>query len=376
MTLLVALFAATLFLAYSNGANDNFKGVATLYGSGTASYKTALLIGTVATFAGCLASVFLAETLLKAFSGKGLVPNSVAESQNFLLAVAAGAGATVILATRFGFPISTTHALTGALAGAGFVLAGTDLNLSALGSAFFLPLLISPLLAVFLTMLLYKLAHVATLRLGIKKQSCVCVGAGEAAAGTALSGSGITASIGPATMLWPTMSIGTAPECASKYSGQVFGITAQNVVDRLHYLSAASLSFARGLNDTPKIAGLLLSLKALDIKVSMLTIAASMTLGGLMHAHRVAETMSKKISKMNDGQALTANLVTSMLVIGASKLGMPVSTTHVSVGAITGVGLVNGTADKSVLSTIMLSWIATLPVAAASAGLVAWLLMR
>ena len=86
--------------------------------------------------------------------------------------------------------------------------------------------------------------------------------------------------------------------------------------------------------------------------------------------------MSKKISKMNDGQALTANLVTSMLVIGASRLGMPVSTTHVSVGAITGIGLVNGSADRSVLSAIHLSWLMTLPVAAVSAELAASLLIR
>ena len=86
--------------------------------------------------------------------------------------------------------------------------------------------------------------------------------------------------------------------------------------------------------------------------------------------------MSKKISKMNDGQALTANLVTSMLVIGASRLGMPVSTTHVSVGAITGIGLVNGSADRSVLSANLLSWLLTLPVAAVSAGLAASLLIR
>jgi PiT family inorganic phosphate transporter len=95
-----------------------------------------------------------------------------------------------------------------------------------------------------------------------------------------------------------------------------------------------------------------------------------------MHTHRVAETMSKKISRMNDGQALTANLVTSLLVIGASRLGMPVSTTHVSVGAITGVGLVNGTADRSVLSAILMSWLLTLPVAALSAGLAAYALIR
>src|SRR5262249_31320234 len=72
-------------------------------------------IATIATFAGCLASVYIAEGLIKAFSGKGLVPDALTASPIFLLAVATGAGATVILATRLGFPISTTHSLTGAL---------------------------------------------------------------------------------------------------------------------------------------------------------------------------------------------------------------------------------------------------------------------
>src|SRR3972149_5989524 len=110
------LFLTTLFVAYANGANDNFKGVATLFGSDTASYQGAIALATVTTFAGALCSLYLAEALVHAFSGKGLVPDVVAASPDFLLAVAAGAGVTVILATLLGLPISTTHALTGGLA--------------------------------------------------------------------------------------------------------------------------------------------------------------------------------------------------------------------------------------------------------------------
>ena len=73
MTLLL-IFTATLFVAYANGANDNFKGVATLFGSGSANYKQAITLATAATFAGCIASVFLAAGLVHAFSGKGLCP--------------------------------------------------------------------------------------------------------------------------------------------------------------------------------------------------------------------------------------------------------------------------------------------------------------
>jgi inorganic phosphate transporter, PiT family len=73
---------------------------------------------------------------------------------------------------------------------------------------------------------------------------------------------------------------------------------------------------------------------------------------------------------MNDGRALTANPVTGLLVIVASRFGLPVSTTHVAVGAIGGIGLANGSAGKSVMGGIMASWLLTLPVAAAIGALV------
>jgi PiT family inorganic phosphate transporter len=88
-------------------------------------------------------------------------------------------------------------------------------------------------------------------------------------------------------------------------------------------------------------------------------------LGALLNARKVAETMSKKISKMNDGQALTANLVTAFMVIFASQQGVPVSTTHVSVGAITGIGISTRSADLGVIGAIVMSWLLTLPIAAA-----------
>src|SRR3989475_7779319 len=128
----ILLFLAVVFLAYSNGANDNFKGVASLFGSRTCSYRTAISWATVTTFAGSVAAIFLAQGLLKKFSGKGLVPDALTASPEFLLAVAIGAGATVILATLTGFPISTTHGLTGALVGAGLMAAGPEVNFGVL----------------------------------------------------------------------------------------------------------------------------------------------------------------------------------------------------------------------------------------------------
>ncbi|WP_333987642.1 inorganic phosphate transporter [Burkholderia orbicola] len=358
MTAMMILFLATVFLSYSNGANDNFKGVATLYGSGVASYRTAITVATVATIAGSLCSLVLASGLAQAFSGKGLVPPAISGSPNFLLSVALGAGATVILATFLGFPVSTTHGLTGGLVGAGFVALGHTPNLSVLGSSFLLPLVFSPIAAVALTIPLYKGAHIVAERSGVGRTLCMCVAPARfVPVGVSSDGSAMMQMRGG-------IEINSVESCVYKYDGYVFGVSTQKLVDVAHYASAIALSFARGLNDTPKIAGLLLVVKWLDIRWGVVVVAVGMTLGGIVNAKRVAETMSKKISRMNDGQALTANLVTAVLVIFASKLGLPVSTTHVSVGAITGVGVVNGTANVGVLKSILLSWVLTLPMAA------------
>ncbi len=120
----LVLLGAALLVAFVNGANDNIKGVATLYGSGALTYGPALALGTFATAGGGMASLLLARGLADAFSGKGLVPDS-ALSESFLTAVAMGAALTVLLATRLGFPVSTTHALVGGIVGAGFLASGS-----------------------------------------------------------------------------------------------------------------------------------------------------------------------------------------------------------------------------------------------------------
>ena len=94
-----------------------------------------------------------------------------------------------------------------------------------------------------------------------------------------------------------------------------------------------------------------------------------MAVGGVVNARRVAETMSRRITRMSPGQGFTANLVTAVLVVAASRLGLPVSTTHVAVGSLFGIGLVNGTARRRTILTILLAWVTTLPLGAALAAL-------
>jgi PiT family inorganic phosphate transporter len=164
------LITIALFVAFSNGANDNFKGFATVWGSDTLNYRQALTLATLATVAGSLASVLLAETLVQQFSGKGLVPDAVANAPWFIMSVASGAAATVFLATRLGFPVSTTHALIGGLIGAGLGQGGGEVHFDKLTQTFLLPLLVSPLLAALLGLLVYRL-----LRLRPLEKDCACL---------------------------------------------------------------------------------------------------------------------------------------------------------------------------------------------------------
>ena len=367
--LVVFLVIAAVFLAYWNGANDNFKGVATLYGSGTVSYRTAITIATIATFAGSICAIFIAQGLVASFSGKGLVPQSTAGGLDFLMAVGFGAAFTVLLATRLGFPISTTHSLVGGLLGAGLMALGWDVNFHRLGSTFFIPLVISPFIALLLGASVYWVFTRARRAMGINKESCICLGKQrEFVPITALANGEISdaaMNMGLDNITNPNLALTVADisDCVDIYTDRVWGVRLQMLLDVAHGMSAATVSFARGLNDAPKIAGLLVAAQAFDIRWGMVAIAVGMALGGLLNARRVAETISHKITDLNHGQGFSANLVTGILVIFASNLGIPVSTTHVSVGSIFGIGMVTGNRNNQLIGSILLSWVITLPVA-------------
>lgn len=365
------LFLATCFLAYSNGANDNFKGVASLYGSYTASYRTALTWATATTFLGSIASIFVAQGLLAKFSGKGLVPNSLVGSEPFLLAVVLGAALTVILATVTGFPVSTTHGLTGALIGAGVLAVSSGVNFVALGKSFLVPLLLSPLLAVAIGAIIYLLLRWGRLKFGVSKEWCVCVGAEETVMAMPQPGSVLARQA-----FSPEYSVmaAEASSCSERYAGAFVGVRAQKIMDAAHFASAGVVCFARSLNDTPKIVAMLLLLNLADIHWGFLAVAAMMVVGGLLHSRKIAETMSRKITAMNHGQGLSANLSTGLLVILASVFGVPVSTTHVAVGSLFGIGLTTGQANAKVMMGIVLSWIVTLPCAALLSAVCYWLI--
>ncbi len=360
------LFLAACFLAYSNGANDNFKGVATLFGSNTTDYKTAICWGTLCTFLGSICSLFLAQSLQKSFSGKGLVPNELVGSDAFLFAIAIGAGTTVLIATLIGFPISTTHGLVGALVGSGLVAASGSVNYQALLSTFIMPLLMSPLVALCLGALIYSVCRFARVRSGVTKQWCICVGNQEKTIPIPQPDSVLEVD---ATRQELAICIDEQSRCEQQYVGRFLGFNLQKVVDGVHFLSAGIVSFARGLNDTPKIAALLLVVHVFDIHWGLAAVAITMAVGGLLNVRKVAETMGHRVTEMNHGQAVSANIATGLLVIVASRFGLPVSTTHVSVGSLFGIGIVGRSAHYRSIAIILLAWVVTLPCAGAIAAI-------
>ncbi|MCU0703685.1 MAG: inorganic phosphate transporter family protein [Fimbriiglobus sp.] len=307
--LVAVLIIAVGCVAYTNGANANFKGVASLYGSGTTGLRTAALWGTAATLAGSLAALWLSGGLLEAFGGRGIVPKEQASSPAFLAAVALGGTATSFLATRFGFPVSTTHALVGALVGAGLA-GGGEVQLAPLARVLLLPLFFSPAVSAVLGGVVYLSLRFVRL----------------------------------------------APDHRTR------------PLDALHVLSSGAASFARGLNDTPKIAAPLLVVPGLEVHWAFVMVAAGIAVGGLLDARNVAETLGKKVTGMNPGQGFSACVVTAGLVATASLHGLPVSTTHVSVGSLLGTGVVTRQTRWRKAGEILLAWVTTAPCGAALAA--------
>jgi PiT family inorganic phosphate transporter len=156
-------------------------------------------------------------------------------------------------------------------------------------------------------------------------------------------------------------------------SGNILGLPAGRVVDLLHGVSGFSMGFARGLNDTPKILALLVAAEfsGLDTRASLGLVAILMACGGVLQGKRVARTLGRRITELNRGQGLLSNLIGSSLVIAASVLGMPVSTTHVSTGAVFGMGIWTGRTSGRMIARIVLAWVVTLPLAAALAWAIA-----
>jgi PiT family inorganic phosphate transporter len=228
-----------------------------------------------------------------------------------------------------------------------------------------MPLLLSPLLALVLAVALHPALRRAEGWLRSSRVTCLCT---TPALEPAVLVPGVGLGRGRAA---PQLHVAALETCERQGAEPLLALDPGRVLDWLHVASAGAVGFARGLNDAPKIAALLVGAQAMSAGPGTAALAAAMALGGLLAARRVARTLAYGITGMSDREGLSANLVTAGLVVLASPLGLPVSTTHVSCGALFGIGVLNGRGRGNTIRTIIGAWAITLPVAGALSALVA-----
>jgi inorganic phosphate transporter, PiT family len=357
----LVVLAGTL-IAFVNGANDVSKGIATLVGTGVSDYRRALRWGTLWTAVGGLASTLFAGAMVTTF-GTGLLSSASSPTFAASLASLLGAALWVLLATRTGLPVSTTHAIVGSMVGVAAIAYGVEgVQWTALATKVVLPLLLAPVAALAGTAgLLWVWGASARRGMGRGTVECACVMVEPASAPVhdgAMAPMVVAPSLG--------VQLGTIAECAAHPTA------AKVTLNHLHWLTSGATSFARGMNDAPKMVALVLAAAALSggtpvsADLSFVLITAGMVTGSVLGGRRVTHVLALQVTKMNHTEGFAANLVTSLLVATGAVGGLPMSTTHVSTGGIVGAGVQRG--GKAVnfgkVRELLLAWVVTLPAAA------------
>jgi PiT family inorganic phosphate transporter len=367
---IVAIALISAFVAYANGANDVSKGIATLAGSGISSYRRAILWGALWTTFGGLAAFGLSHALVTTF-GKGILSAGVTPTLSAALATLIGEGLWVGTATRWGVPVSTTHAIVGSIAGVASIAYGpVGMSWTVLTGKIALPLLFSPVASLVIGAAILTTWNI----LSPSGANCLCAELVEQRPLLATTSLDLIAS----TPI-PSIKVVTCSEGSSftRSTGPFF-VT----LDHLHWVTSAGTSFARRLNDAPKMVAI--GLAAMTISGGVLPssflpyvlVAGGMLVGSLQAGRRVTTVLAEKITPMNHREGFVANLVTSLLVGPGAFLGLPMSTTHVSTGAIIGIGIQKGGAvDWKRVREMAFAWVVTLP-AGALLGVLAYAVLR
>jgi inorganic phosphate transporter, PiT family len=359
---------AGVCIAYFNGANDVSKGIATLVGSGLTNYRRAIQWGTACTGLGALAGAILANAMVQTF-GKGLLPNGTVPTFAAALATVLGASAWVAIATRTGMPVSTTHAIVGSVVGVAALAYGLHgVKWSSLLGKIALPLLLSPVLALAFTLIAIWFIRSVQRRFSTEADcACATLELCPVPAAIAMDGSA------SAELSLPSLGLKVArqEECVADRRA-FLGISAHH----LHWFTSGATSFARGMNDAPKMVAIVLAAAILhggyQIRpAAFALVTLGMVAGSWMAGKRVTRVLAEKITPMDHWEGFLANAVTAALVMPGAAFGLPMSTTHVSSCSIIGIGLQNKTAVHwKTVRDMLLAWVITLPVAGALGALI------
>jgi PiT family inorganic phosphate transporter len=394
--ILVALFG--LFMAWGVGANDVANAMGTSVGSGVLTIRQAVIVAAIFEFAGAyLAGGSVTETIRKGIVDTDLLTNTPELLIFGMLAALLAAALWLLIASHFGWPVSTTHSIVGAIVGFAAVGIGIEAVKWGKVGSIAMSWVVSPLLAGLIAYALFRsvqrlvldtekpfenakryvpiymffagfIMTLVTLLKGLKH-----VGLHLSTAHSYLIAAGIglvIAVIG--AMIIRRMQIDPEADRNFHYANveRVFGV--------LMVVTACSMAFAHGSNDVANAIGPVAAVvsvidhggvigqKSQLSSWILLLGAGGIVFGLLTYGHRVMATIGKKITELTPSRGFACELSAATTVVLASGTGLPISTTHTLVGAVLGVGFARGIAALNVrmIRTIFMSWIVTLPAGA------------
>lgn len=387
--------AVALYMAWSIGANDVANAMGTSVGSGALTIWGAIFVAAIFEFSGA----FLAGGHVTDTVRKGMLDMNLLSSDQLIwgmLASLMSAATLLLVATRYGLPISTTHSIIGAIVGFGAVSIGPEAVKWGKVAEIVLSWLSSPLLSGTLAFVIFQITRtlildredplervrkigpffffyvffiigLVTLFKGLKNLHL------DLTLEQSLLGSVVLGIVGAGIGVFVLRGVRAGEAGPNKR----FGPT-ERVFVVLQIMTACAVAFAHGSNDVANAIGPLAAIvsavnEGIDVAGKSPVQPWMLAVGGIGIAvglatwgYRVMETVGKKITELTPSRGFAAELAAATTIVLASRLGIPVSTTHTLVGAVLGVGLARGigAVDMRVVGHIVVSWVATLPVAA------------
>ena len=388
-----------LFMTWGIGANDVANALGTSVGSGAITVRTAIIIAAIFEFLGAvLAGGYVTKTIRKDI----IDPSSIADNPEILvfgmLAALLAAGTWLTIASIKGWPVSTTHSIVGALVGFAVAGIGFDaVNWGKIGQIV-TSWVISPVLGGLVAFAL--MISIRRLILNTEKpfesavrwapvyafmvgfiMALVTLFKGLKHLNFNLSipmSLALAAAIGLAVALVARIFIKRVRIDESADRHFQFA-SVEKVFVPLMVLTACAMAFAHGSNDVANGIGPLAAVLALvrsggdmaqtsPVPLWVLLLGGAGILVGLAtYGYRVMQTIGTKITQLTPTSGFCATMAAAATVVLASRIAIPVSTTHIAVGAVMGVGLAHGFAalDLRVVGKIFVSWVVTLPVGGA-----------
>jgi len=388
------------YMAWNIGANDVANAMGTSVGSKALTLKRAVILAGILEFAGAF---FVGSSVSETIQ-HGIVTPQIFQSDPtvFVIGMMGSLCATGVLlqiASYFGLPISTTHAIVGAVLGFGVCLGGMEAvqwgKVAEIAMSWVFSPLLSGIVAYFLFQLIQrKILYVSDPIGAARKWSpllvffCFLI-ASMSFLFHGLKQLNLNLTFAPALFFSALIATPAAllsqrfmsPQLAlaSSNRGTVEKTTdVETLFVYLQILSACLVAFAHGANDVANAIGPVaavmnvLATHSLDVQTHIPSWLLALGGGGIVlglatWGWRVIETIGKKITELTPTRGFCAEFGAAFTILIASKLGFPISTTHALVGAVFGVGLARGlkALNLQTLKDIVISWIVTIPFCAA-----------